>query len=251
MESKRGLSVIEVMVVVAFLSILVLAGIWAAQKQLQKGRDAKRKGDLDKLQNVLEDYINDNVCYPEGNEMTCGKSLAPYLSQVPCDPIHNTNYNYFYSFDGGESCKLWYKIYAKLENEQDSIIEKVGCKNGCGPSNNYNYWVGSPNVTEVAQLPGEYWWPEIPGATPPPGGTPTLPPGGTPTPTPSPGVTPTPSPTPAPTGVPCGDGGLLPTCPSIFGVYCNPGLCSVCCPGRPWRCDSAGTCCLPDPTCSL
>ncbi|TSC53600.1 MAG: Uncharacterized protein LiPW31_339, partial [Microgenomates group bacterium LiPW_31] len=138
-RKNNGLTMIELLIVLAILSVFILVAIFTYLGQLAKGRDARRKADLDKIQNVLEDYLNDEVCYPEPGEILtdgkiCKKPFSPYLSQLPCDPINNTFYNYFYSFDSTKTCKGWYKIYTKLENTKDPIIEKVGCAGGCGPS---------------------------------------------------------------------------------------------------------------------
>ena len=262
-RKNNGLTMIELLIVTTIIALFILVAIFAYQLQLAKGRDARRKADLDKLQNVLEDYLNDKICYPEPEEIVtaegyiCGKPFAPYLSSLPCDPINNIYYNYFYSYDSTKTCKGWYKIYTKLENTKDPIIAKVGCggsdecpSGGCGPSCNYNYWVSSPNMNQVAPIPlAEDWWPSIPGVSPPPGGTPTPPPGGTPTPSPIPGVSP--SPTPTPTLVPCGDGGVQPNCWDVKNqkLYCNSNICSTCCPGAEYRCNLTATCCFYDLTC--
>lgn len=148
---------IELLVVLTFLSILTLAFIFTSRQQMAKGRDGKRKADLNGSQKILEDYLNDHDCYPD--------SFGG--GEEPSDPLNNAEYNYFYSYDSGETCKSWYKIYAKLENEADAIIDEVGCTDGCGPSGNYNYWVSSPNMADVSQQPGEDWWPDI-GPTPTP-----------------------------------------------------------------------------------
>ena len=251
-RKNNGLTMIELLIVTTIIALFILVAIFAYQLQLAKGRDARRKADLDKLQNVLEDYLNDKICYPDG--LTCGSTagtdMAGYISEVPCDPINNTYYNYFYSYDGRPEvvCKSWYKIYTKLENTKDPIIEKVGCTGGCGPSGNYNYWVSSPNMNQVAPIPlAEDWWPSIAGVSPPPGGSPTPPPGGTPTPSPIPGVSP--SPTPTPTLVPCGDGGVQPSCGIGPVKFCAPLVCSTCCPGAEYRCNLTATCCFYDLTC--
>ena len=156
----KGFTLIEIMIVVAIIGVFLVIALWAYRLQLLKGRDARRKADLATWQNLLEDYANDSVCYPEGM-IACGSTQGEffegYLSDIPCDPINNIHYNYMYTFDEGSGCNKWYKIYTKLENENDPIIAKVGCEGGCGPGGNYNYWVGSSNVTEVAQLPGEFW----------------------------------------------------------------------------------------------
>ena len=162
MEARSGLTLIELLIVLAIISIFIVISIFAWKPQLMKGRDGRRKADLRKLQNILEDYLSDKNCYPDSLADVCPSSVVPdlsrpYLSQAVCDPLDNNYFNYYYSLDSGEICKSWYKIYTRLEIEDDSIIDEVGCSGGCGPSDNYNYWVSSPNVTSVAQLTGEDW----------------------------------------------------------------------------------------------
>lgn len=231
---NKGLTLIELIIVLAILAVLILMAIFAYRSQLAKGRDAKRKADLNKLQNVLEDYLNDRNCYSEAvfrGASTVPNLEPPYLTEIPCDPINNLHYNYFYSNDSTQTCKRWYKIYTKLENEKDSMIAEAGCEGGCGPSGNYNYWVSSPNIPDASQLPGEIW-PTIPGVpTTAPTPEPTAPPVATPTPTPIPTPTLTPTPgvsTPTPTLTPT-PGVSTPTptpTPGLVGLYgCFSGVC--------------------------
>lgn len=244
MESRHGLTLIELLIVLVIISIFILVAIFAWKTQLMKARDAKRKADLKKLQNVLEDYLNDESCYPDPIETVCVSSIVPdlsppYLSKVACDPVDSVNFNYFYSFDSNQACKGWYKIYTRLENENDPVIDEVGCREGCGPSNNYNYWVSSSNVTQVAQLPGEIWpdIPPYPGPSPTPeaptpteGPTPTL----TPTPTEGPTPTPTPTPTEGPTPTPELECISEPACDQDCAE--TETICGQCCPGTGREC---------------
>ncbi len=200
MGKRHGLTLIELLVILTIISIFILVDISAWKKQMMRGRAAKRKADLDKMQTVLEDYLNDESFYPEILE--CNQDFSPYLTQVLCDPLNTTYFNYFYSTS--RLLRSWYKIFTRLESDDDPIIKEIGCEGGCGPSNNYNYWVSSSNVTQVARLPDEVPWPTIsppPGASPTPEGptsTPTLGPTPTPSPTPTSGPTPIPSPIPTP-----------------------------------------------------
>ncbi|HUS59777.1 MAG TPA: prepilin-type N-terminal cleavage/methylation domain-containing protein [Nevskiaceae bacterium] len=257
-EKNKGLTLIEIIIVLTILVVLILMAIFAYRGQLAKGRDAKRKADLNKLQNVLEDYLNDYNCY--SNDLVCGADFSPYLPEIPCDPVNDVHYNYFYSNDSGETtCKSWYKIYAKLENEKDPIIAEVGCEGGCGPSGNYNYWVSSPNMPDVNKLDGEIW-PTIPGVpTTTPTPEPTVsPPVATPTPTLTPTPTPTfPSGTPTPTSAPTPTPTPTPIPSCIEDDRCNflralwPTECGAFCPGSEMRCvlDNFNPMCCLDPDC--
>lgn len=222
-KDKKGFTLIELIVVLAVLGILMLVLIFAYQGQLMKARDGKRKADLAKLQQVLEDYLNDKICYSP--TLICGQDFAPYLSSVPCDPINKGTNIYYYSVSQTDSCKKWYKIFTNLENKDDPIINKIGCptppSTQCGP---FNYVVTSPNVETLVQQAGEVYPPAPPLPSPTPISTPTPTPGGggTPTPTPTPGgATPTPTPTSAPTPTP------TPTvCPKWFSCVGQGGRCN-------------------------
>ncbi len=221
---KSGFSLIELLIVVTIVGMLTLLAIWAFHLQIMKGRDAKRKADLAKLQTTLEDYLNDNDCYPASLE--CNQDFLPYLSAVPCDPVNSRENIYYYSVSQEGVCKRWYKIFTTLENKKDPIIEKIGCTpSTCGP---FNYLVASANVEILVQQLGEIY-PPAPSGVPLP--TPTSPPSGlTPTPTPTQGPTPTATPTPT--------GGPTPTStptPTVTPTPCLAGWHT--CVGQGGRCN--------------
>jgi len=209
---KKGFSLIELLIVVTIVGMLTLLAIWAFHLQVMKGRDAKRKADLAKMQKILEDYYNDNNCYPDA--LACNNDFLPYLSSVPCDPVNDgQNHIYLYSVSPEGTCKRWYKIFTTLEYQKDPIIKKIGCTPvTCGA---FNYVVASANAEILVQQPGEVPPPGSVSPTPISTSTPTQ--GPTPTATPTPG--PTSTPTPTPTTNPC-PGGEWYTCVEQ-GHRCN------------------------------
>jgi len=144
---------IEFLVVAAIISLLILATLFGVQLQLMRARDAHRKADLEKLKVAFEHYYSDNDCYPdydifynggvEPDPAICGQAipeLTPYLNQIPCDPETGLPYAY-YPPEGKTSCE-GYRLYTKLENDQDQGIANVGCSaSGCGGQTSYNYGV--------------------------------------------------------------------------------------------------------------
>jgi len=235
-RKKSGFTLIELMIVLTIIGFFILAALWAYQVQVFKGRDARRKADLGKLQRVLEDYLSDHVCYPETLE--CQQDFAPYLSQIPCDPVNSENHIYYYSVSNEEGCKKWYKIFTTLEYQKDQMIAKIGCTpETCGA---FNYVVSSPNVEVLVQQLGEIFPPPYPpgvptppgyGTTPTPSASPT--PTGSPTPSPTPTGSVTPTPTGSPTPTPCrggwftclGQGGKC----NYVGEYREGAVCSNTC----------------------
>ena len=206
---KKAFTLIELLITVAILGILILISLFIFQIYMTRARDGRRKSDLAKLQRVLEDYNNDNLCYPDVLE--CKDNLAPYIREVFCDPINSGVNIYYYSVSTEGTCKKWYKIFTSLEYGQDPIIEKIGCTSEiCGP---FNYLVTSPNVEDLVSQPGEVY-PPFPPGVPTFILTPTIG-GGSPTNTPT--QTPTQTPTPTPTL----------SCPVWFTCVGQGGFCNV------------------------
>ncbi len=142
-----GVTLPEMLVVISIIVILALVIIWFLRNQIFKGNDAKRKGDIHKIQVGVEEYEKDNDCYPPIGLLICdpGEGLKPYISKIPCDPV--TDDSYVYEVDN-PSCASWYRIYANLDNESDPIIEELGCNYGCGPGTSYEYYATSPNAPD-------------------------------------------------------------------------------------------------------
>jgi type II secretory pathway pseudopilin PulG len=140
MDNKRGVTLVELLVVVGIIVALAIISMWFLRNQILKGRDAKRKGDIHKIQLALEEYEKDNDCYPLSELASCnpGTGLTPYLSHIECDPTTKTSY--FYEPEN-EICPSWYRIYANLENQQDEDINN--------PGGTFNFYTGSPNAPEV------------------------------------------------------------------------------------------------------
>ena len=148
---QSGLTMTELLIVVAILAILFIMALLSWQTQTAKARDGKRKADLKRYSVVLEDYYNDNECYPTSTLLdNCGSTdLNPYLQSVLCDP--RTDDPYDYTVD--PSCG-WYAICTNLENDNDPDIEEVGCSGGCGTGGIYDYCLVVGESIAVVQTGG-------------------------------------------------------------------------------------------------
>lgn len=214
-----GFTLLELVIVVAIVALIAIAVfvLLNPKKQIYKSWDGQRKHDLATLSKTLEDWYNDNNCYPQPNKICydttsltgdntltcniCGKhsnspSFTPYLDKLPCDPEYSRK-NYVYEIEQGTTCPTWFKIYTELGIETDPEIMNLGCQNGCGPAPAYafNYGVSSPNVAIKTNQAAQPTSTPLPGA-PTPTPTPTPIPGGPtniPTPTAIPPFTPTPT----------------------------------------------------------
>lgn len=90
---KKAFSLIELLVVISIIGILVAAGVTAYSGAQRRGRDTKRKGDLQAIQNALEQYYQENsYTYPGGGIYPNG--IDTYISGgvVPVDPKSGDNY---------------------------------------------------------------------------------------------------------------------------------------------------------------
>ena len=143
-SANSGFTLIEVLIVVAILTILILLSIFYYQRHLMRSRDVQRKSDLNNIKLAFEEYYNDHRCYPDPMlTLNCGSDdLSPYLTEVLCDPLTNEPYPYFSL--AGDYCN-GYRLLADLEIEDDLDITGIGCdpQTGCGwgEDANYNYGV--------------------------------------------------------------------------------------------------------------
>jgi len=156
--NRKAFTLIELLLVIIILGVLATLIIGNFFTSLKKGRDARRKGDLEQIQRALEMYYEDKKAYPVTAGLTfggklcennpCGTSDKVYMQKVPNDPISGKNYEYL-SADGTD-----YKLFACLENDQQILpYESSGysltcgnCKNQAGGTVVCIWGISSPNV---------------------------------------------------------------------------------------------------------
>jgi len=122
------------------LIMIISMTIFRPKLQIEKARDGRRKSDMNLISKAVEDYLNDNPCYPdEGFLNDCGgDSFRPYLNKIPCDP--GTKQPYLYQ---RPECSK-YALYATLttENLSQQYFESEVVMG--------NFAVSSPNNPVVA-----------------------------------------------------------------------------------------------------
>jgi general secretion pathway protein G len=174
---NHGFTLLELLVVMVIIGLLAAIGIGGLISSQQKGRDARRKQDLESIKTALEVYYNDYGFYPQssadGRIAGCGanadqpcdwggpfQAAATYMVQLPQDPVDGKQYYYFYN-DSNKS----YQLYAELENKKDKDLQHYGkdadsgqvmiydtacggsaCDCGEGSGSICNYGIGSSNV---------------------------------------------------------------------------------------------------------
>lgn len=132
---KRGFTLIELIVVIAILAALASMISGNISTSLKKGRDAKRKADLEEVTRALEMYYEDNKAYPLtltfGSILEDPSTTKIYMQKLPNDPITTKSYQYL-SATGTD-----YKLFACLENSQQQLPYissgyTIGTMTSCG-----------------------------------------------------------------------------------------------------------------------
>jgi len=142
-RTTLGFTLIELLIVIAIIGILATLLITNLQGVRERARDARRKSDLNSIQQSLRLYYNDAGSFPLASSYSivgCGSLAVPttcnwgerfyttsgsttntYMSVLPLDPstteTSEATYQY-YTPDGGYT----YIVVAKLENLSDPGI---------------------------------------------------------------------------------------------------------------------------------
>jgi len=136
-NKRKGFTLIELLVVIALIGILASFAIASFTSAQAKGRDSRRKADLDAMKKALELYKSDTTggkwfpttpgsvttrntgCGPPPtNVLECGN----YIKQIPYDPKANTAYTINLGNADGSACAGGcdtYRLRATLENTND------------------------------------------------------------------------------------------------------------------------------------
>lgn len=149
---KHGFTLMEILVVIAMLGILATIIFGSYLSSLKKGRDSRRKQDLEQVSRALELYYSEQGRYPNESEVIFGQKLDNpdsedenifYMKQLPKDPIDSYQYDYVVDSSNYQS----YQLYSCLENNDDldynlSDYSGTNCGTNCSPC---HYGIASPN----------------------------------------------------------------------------------------------------------
>jgi len=169
----QGFTLVELLVVMAIISILATVMLSGFRSSQRRSRDAVRKSDLEQIGKALELFYSDYEFYPpasggkinacpyssppalctwgandETGKMTDGKTI--YFRELPEDP---GKYQYYYKTLHSNTA---FQLYAHLENTEDQNCVNEGCTDAelptgvdCGSTSgpDCNFSITSANVT--------------------------------------------------------------------------------------------------------
>jgi type II secretory pathway pseudopilin PulG len=141
--------------------------------QIQKARDARRKGDLSQIQKALETYYNDFGRYPAADTslsnyriigaktdgttgaLDWGYTGWQYMNTLPKDPSSPSRNYIYYSSTDGQSFYLYASLERGANDSQACNSSGSACSNvpsgsvtaSCGTGAPCNYGISSPNVS--------------------------------------------------------------------------------------------------------
>lgn len=127
--SKGGFTLVEVLVVVAIISILASVFLVGLRGFRGGAYDSRRLGDLQKVQSYLEIYYNKDRRYPSSStwsELSSAITTAGIgVTSIPNDPISSQTYYY-----GVSSDRQSYVLGAKISDPDSSLLKESGDADG-------------------------------------------------------------------------------------------------------------------------
>lgn len=130
-QLSGGFTLLELLVVISIIGILMAMGVVAFSTAQQKGRDAKRRGDMEALQDAQEQYYAANGSYGSESDLT---SSGDYINTIPKDPQSSQNYMLDFSSGAADYCAC-----ADLEEDKGNNNDQ-NCSSGWNEDGTGSYF---------------------------------------------------------------------------------------------------------------
>ncbi len=147
---KFGFTLVELLVIIAIMSVLSTIIYASFNTARAKSRDQKRVSDISLISLALEQYFNRYGQYPVSTSSlsTGGNKFLPYW---PVTPNSYSQYNYFpiaYSNVSGSPC-ISYHLWTKLEASSSYLISKKGFSSSPLPTGLYDCGGGHTGINAL------------------------------------------------------------------------------------------------------
>jgi prepilin-type N-terminal cleavage/methylation domain-containing protein len=148
----NGYTLIELVLVIAIVSVLATLGFGSYSDYRAKGRDAVRVGDLGKIELAIDMYYETCREYPAALAVTAnngcpsGTTLGSYIPSLPTDPL---GASYTYSTSGAGNGHDAYVTRVELELQHVVLIDDIdgathdGVSLDCADTTDLYYCIGS------------------------------------------------------------------------------------------------------------
>ena len=120
-NKRKGFTLIELLVVIAIIGILASFAIASFTSAQAKGRDSRRKGDVDAIKKALELSKSDSTggAYYPAAISTATLETPGYIKVIPKDPSDASSYTYTAAPASCTTACTSYTLRACLENAND------------------------------------------------------------------------------------------------------------------------------------